>query len=260
MYARRITPGRYVPSSSSACSLGRTLGHCSHSASIALPIRTGGAPVRRHLQQRTRQSLGNFLHRRRRCRLHLVDRLRRSRPDLPSRSRVLLRVAPRGLSAVAIGRPSCTAVSSTGTASPCPPGLDPTRSAGITPPSGTTRSSDFCWAIEPSSSRPPAYRPSRAGTQQISWGEMLRSRRDRVATTPSTTTGIGHRCCGSARPPRDALRRFTLVRHHDAPMASFRPALAEVPQRITKPHWDRPPTKNARSRSAPTSTRAGSTN
>ena len=39
--------------------------------------------------------------------------------------------------------------------------------------------------------------------------------------------------------PRNALRRFTFVRHHDAPMASFRPALTEVPQR-NQPHWDRP--------------------
>jgi hypothetical protein len=44
----------------------------------------------------------------------------------------------------------------------------------------------------------------------------------------------------SARPPRNALRRFTLVRHHDASMASFRPALTETPQRIAKPHWGRP--------------------
>ena len=79
----------------------------------------------------------------------------------PSRSRDLLRVAPRGFSAVAIAKLSCTAVSSTGTAFPCPPGLDPAGSAGITPPSGTTRSSDFCWAIEPSSFRSPAYRPTR---------------------------------------------------------------------------------------------------
>jgi hypothetical protein len=33
----------------------------------------------------------------------------------------------------------------------------------------------------------------------------------------------------TARPPRNALRRFTFVRHHDAPMASFRPALTEAP-------------------------------
>jgi hypothetical protein len=51
----------------------------------------------------------------------------------PSRSRAFLRVAPFGFSAVAIGRRSCTAVSSTGIAFPCQPGLDPTCSAGITP-------------------------------------------------------------------------------------------------------------------------------
>ena len=92
---------------------------------------------------------------------------------------------------------------------------------------------------EPSSSRPPAYRPNPAGTQQISQGETLRLRHHRVATTPSGTTGTRHRRCGTARPPRNALRRFTLVRHHDTPMASFRPALAETPQR-NQPHWNRP--------------------
>jgi hypothetical protein len=40
--------------------------------------------------------------------------------------------------------------------------------------------------------------------------------------------------------PRNALRRFTLVRNHNAPMASFRHALTEAPQRSTKPHWNRP--------------------
>jgi hypothetical protein len=39
--------------------------------------------------------------------------------------------------------------------------------------------------------------------------------------------------------PRNALRRFTFVRHHDASMASFRPALTEAPQR-QQAHWDRP--------------------
>ena len=51
----------------------------------------------------------------------------------PSRSRVFVRVAPFGFSAVAIAKLSCTVVSSTGIAFPCPPRLDPTRSAGITP-------------------------------------------------------------------------------------------------------------------------------
>ena len=48
-----------------------------------LPIRTGSALVRRHLQQRTGQSLGDLLHRRRRCCPLRTDRLRRSRPDGP---------------------------------------------------------------------------------------------------------------------------------------------------------------------------------
>ena len=39
--------------------------------------------------------------------------------------------------------------------------------------------------------------------------------------------------------PKNALRRFTFVRHHDTPMASFRPALTEAPQRHAA-HWDRP--------------------
>ena len=48
-----------------------------------LPVRARSALVRRHLQQRIRQSIRHLLHRRRRCRPSLVDRLRRSRPDLP---------------------------------------------------------------------------------------------------------------------------------------------------------------------------------
>jgi hypothetical protein len=39
--------------------------------------------------------------------------------------------------------------------------------------------------------------------------------------------------------PRNALRRFTFVHHHDASMTSFRPALTEAPQR-QQAHWDRP--------------------
>jgi len=58
---------------------------------------------------------------------------------------------------------------------------------------------------------------------------MLRFRRDRVATTPSASTGTGHRRRGPARPPRNALRRFTFVRHHDTSMASSRPVLTEAP-------------------------------
>jgi hypothetical protein len=233
MNTRRIPPGRYVPASRSACNPGSTTNHRSSSISIVCPSGPG-APL-------FDATFNNASVNRYATSSIVADA---AVPTLaiafgaparisPSRSRVLLRVAPFGFSAVAIGRLSCTVVSSTGTAFPCPPGLDPARSAGITPPSRTTRSSDFCWAIESSSSRSPTYRPSPAGTQQISQGETLRFRRDHVATTPSASTGTGHRRCGTARPPRNALRRFTFVRHHDTPMASFRPALTETPQRIT---------------------------
>jgi hypothetical protein len=67
------------------------------------------------------------------------------------RSRAASRADPSGSSAVAIGSRSCPAVCSTGTAFPCPPTAGWT---GITPPSGTTRSSDFCWAISRRYRRP----------------------------------------------------------------------------------------------------------
>ncbi len=159
----------------------------------------------------------------------------------PSRSRVLLRVAPFGFSAVAIGRPSCTAVSSTGTAFPCPPGLDPARSAGITPPSGTTQILGLLLGHRPSSFRSPAYRQHIAGTQQISWGEMLRFRRDHVANTPSVmATGIGHRRRWPARPPGTpygASLSFATTTHL-WPLPD--PPSRKPPQRTTKPHWGRP--------------------
>jgi hypothetical protein len=40
---------------------------------------------------------------------------------------------------------------------------------------------------------------------------------------PPIPTGTGHRCREPARPPKDALRRFTLVRNHNASTASSRP-------------------------------------
>ncbi len=233
MNTRRIPPGRYLPASKSACNPGNTTSHCASSSSIVCPSGPGApsfdatfnnASVNRYATSSI--VAGAALP-------TLLIAFGAPARISPSRSRDLLRVAPFGFSAVATGRLSCTAVSSTGTAFPCPPGLDPARSTGITPPSGTTRPSDFCWAIEPSSSRSPTYRPNPAGTQQISWGETLRLCRDRVATTPSVSTGIGHRRCVAARPPRNALQRFTFVRHHDTPMASSRPALTETPQRTT---------------------------
>jgi hypothetical protein len=73
---------------------------------------------------------------------------------------------------------------------------------------------------------------------------------DVPAPRPALSTGAGglvftrrpqtgHRRCETARPAEDALRRFTLVRHHDTPTASSRPALTETPQRNQR-HWDRP--------------------
>ncbi len=100
----------------------------------------------------------------------------------PDRSTDARRAAPFGFSAVAIGRRSCPAVCSTGIAFPCPPGLDPARSAGITPPSSSTRSSDFCRAISLRSFIL-GHTGLTAGTRQISWGKTLRFRRDHVANT-----------------------------------------------------------------------------
>ena len=180
--------------------------------------------------------LADLLHRRRRCHPNHVRSP--SAPPArisPSRSRDLLRVAPLGLaplgfSAVAIDSLSCTAVSSTGTAFPCPPVLDPARSTGITPPSSTTRSSDFCWAIESSSSRSLTYRLFPAGAQQISQGKTLRFRRDRVATTPSATTGTGpsplRDSSPNRGPPYGASLSFATTTHL---WLSSRPALTEAP-------------------------------
>jgi hypothetical protein len=213
MYARRMSPGRYVPASRSACSLGSTVGHCSSSASIVCPSGPGGALVRRHRYQRIRQSIRDLLHRRRRCTLGIDNRLRRSRPDLPKPVPGSPAGGPFRVFCCCDRQAELHRRSSTGTAFRCPPVLDPTRSAGITrlPVLLGPRTSAGPSVVLLSFSELPAL----AGTQQTSGGETLRFRRDRVATTtPSASTGIGHRHCGSARPPRNALRRFTFVRHH----------------------------------------------
>ena len=56
---------------------------------------------------------------------------------------------------------------------------------------------------------------------------------------PPAPTGTGHRCHGPTRPPKTALRRFTLVRDHNAPTASSRHALTE-PRRHNQPPANRP--------------------
>ena len=150
--ARRISPGRYVPSSRSARNFGAIVGHCSRSMPTVSPSGPG-APL----------FTTTFF---------IADSSRSTTPSIiiagemfPSvtiafgtlvrpardRSRATLRADPSGSSAVAIGSWSCPAVCSTGTAFPCPPTAGWT---GITPPSGTTRSSDFCWAISRRYRRP----------------------------------------------------------------------------------------------------------
>jgi hypothetical protein len=66
---------------------------------------------------------------------------------------------------------------------------------------------------------------------------MQRFRRDRVATTPPARQVSGIAAERQLTQPRNALRRFTLVRHHGAPMASFRPALTGASRR---PRYPRP--------------------
>src|ERR1035438_7424092 len=206
-----------------------------------LPVRTRSALVRRHLQHRIRQPVRNLLHRRRRCRPNLADRLRRSRPDLPQP----VPGSPTG----SPFRVFCCHDRHTELHRrffdrdrlPLPAGTRPGALNGHYPAFRYYSVLGLLLGHQSSSFRSPTYQPETlAGTQQISWGETLRLCRDRVATTPSVSEGIGHRRCETTRPPRNALRRFTFVRHHDTPMASSRPALTETPQRMTKPHWDRP--------------------
>src|ERR1035438_5222277 len=196
-----------------------------------LPVRTRSALVRRHLQQRIRQPVRNLLHRRRRCTPNLADRLRRSRPDLPQ--------PVPGSPAGSPSRVFCCRDRQTELHRrffdrdrlPLPTGTRPGTLNGHYTRLPVLRGPRT--SAGPSSRRPLVLRPTSqktlAGTQQISWGETLRFRRDGVATTPSGSTGIGHRRRWPARPPRNALRRFTFVRDHDAPMASFSPALTEAP-------------------------------
>src|SRR5450755_4357419 len=215
---RRIPPGRYRPASRSACNPGSTTNHCSSSISIVCPSGPG-APL--FDATFTNASVNRYA-----TSSIVADA---AAPVLsiafgaparisPSRSRDLLRVAPLGFSAVAIGRQSCTAVSSTETAFPCPPGLDPTRSAGITPPSGTTRSSDFCWAI---SRRPLVLRPTsqtRLEPSRSPWGETLRFRRDRAATTPP---GVDRNRASPLRDSSPPEERLTALHFRSPPRHTY---------------------------------------
>jgi len=101
------------------------------------------------------------------------------------------------------------------------------------------RRSDFCRAISLRYvfSGLPANRPEPGRSPGI-------RRRDFAAITPPLRPRDrqepGIAAGGQLTHPRNALRRFTLVRNHNAPMASFRHALTEAPQRQSRPHWDRP--------------------
>src|SRR5450755_1639902 len=218
MNTRRIPPGRYLPASRSACNPGSTTSHCASSSSIVCPSGPG-APL-------FDATFNNASVNRSATSSIVADA---AVPVLsiafgaparisPSRSRDLLRVAPLGFSAVAIGRQSCTAVSSTGTAFPCPPGLDPARSTGITPPSGTTRSSDFCWAI---SRRPLVLRPTsqtRLEPSRSPWGETLRFRRDRAATTPP---GVDRNRASPLRDSSPPEERLTALHFRSPPRHTY---------------------------------------
>src|SRR5450755_5017915 len=124
MYDRRITPGRYLPDSRSACNLGSTTSHCSHSASIVRPSGPG-APLfdatfnSADVSRLTTPSIVTDVST---SALAIASGTPARRA--PDRSGTLRRVDPFGPPAVAIGRQSCTVVSSTG-----PPSLAHERSS-----------------------------------------------------------------------------------------------------------------------------------
>ena len=213
-----------------------TIGHCSCSASTVCPSGPGAPLFYTTLESAIRQPIRNLLHRHRRPGIHIDDRLRHTaRPD-PSRT------GPGPSCGVLLSR-------SAGKAEPPfhrpgPPSLAHQTAGwtGITPPSGTTRSSDFCWAIEPSSSRSPTYRAhqQQAGTQQISRDKTQRFRRDHVANTPSGPTGTGHRCREPAHPPK---ARLTALHSRSQPQRTYgflqtRPHGS--PRSSNTPHWGPP--------------------
>ncbi len=88
----------------------------------------------------------------------------------------------------------------TGTAFPPPGRSIPWVGTGFRRPSGTTRFSDFCWAIGPRPQRSRAYRSR--GAQQTSLGKVRRRRAHPVATTPAAPADIGLRRREPTHPPR----------------------------------------------------------
>lgn len=158
MWARRISPGHHRPLSRSALSFAEMTRHCACSASTVIPSGPG-APLfdTTFDNAEPSRSTTSFIVAGTHVRSLTIAFGTPAAALPPEWSGDRLREPPCGACAVAIGNRSCDAASSTGIAFPCPPVLEPAGLAGITPPSGTTRSSDFCWAID---RRPFVLRPT----------------------------------------------------------------------------------------------------
>ena len=123
---------------------------------------------------------------------------------------------------------------------PLPTGTRPGRLSGHYPAFRYYAVLRLLLGHQPSSFRSPAYRPTRPepsrspGVRRRDFAVITSPIRPRDRQEPGIAAG------GQLTHPRDALRRFTLVRDHDASMASFRPALTEAPQRQPGRTGDRP--------------------
>jgi hypothetical protein len=207
------------------------------------PVRARSALVRDHLQQRRAESLDDLIHRRGHTRPLSDDRLRHSgtRPS-PRPVRGSAARAPTWGFCCRDRQPQLRYRFIDRDRLPLPTGARTHGLDGHYPAVRYYAILRLLLGHRPSSFRPQAYRPalSSAGTRQISRGKSLRFRGDHVANTPLAPTGTGHRCRRPARPPRTPSRRFTLVRHHRASTASFRPALTEAHRHKDQPPASRP--------------------
>ena len=172
-------------------------------------IRARGALVRHHLQQRRRQPARDLLHRHRRARPRVDDRLRH-----PHRTRARLRDfcccdRQAQLHRRFLDRDRL----------PLPAGARPARARRALPRLPVLRgppTSAGPSAVVLSSSGQPA---PRAGTQQISWGKTLRFRRDHVANTPpGTRQEQGIAATGQLTPPR---ARLTALHSRSPPRRTY---------------------------------------
>jgi hypothetical protein len=182
-------------------------------------VRAGSALVRHHLQQRRRQPAGNLPHRHRRAGLRVDDRLRH-----PHRTRAPLRDfccrdRQAQLHRRFLDRDRL----------PLPAGARPGGLSGHYPAVRYYAVLRLLLGHRPSSPRPPAYRPpspapSRSpGVRRTDFVVIASPIR------PRSTDRNGASLPRASSPhPRNALRRFTFVRHHNASTASFRPALTET--------------------------------